>query len=194
MSSPRPRPRGVSGRPRSGFTLPEVLVVFAVVSLIFAVLYQFFGGVFSTRKQSVVRLTGASLLRQDARLALEKLLDRLEEGIEISGPAPGSQGPILEFRDLLNHRIRLACSGPDLVTQTSVGGAWQTELTGASVTTEDGQVYAPVRPVRIPGVLKVNFRVMSPNFVVIELTLNDGGRAVTIVAPARLRNPGLIEN
>lgn len=182
------------GAARSAFTLPEVLIVSAIVTVVLAVLYQFLGTVFSTRKQSVVRLTGASLLRQDARIALEKLLDRLEEGIEIRSPEPGKEGPALEFRDLLNHPIRLALEGRDLVTMTRAAAGWQVETAGATVTTDDGQVYAPVRPVKIPSVPKVNFRVMSPNFVVIELTLDDGGRTVTIVAPARLRNPGLIEN
>lgn len=181
-------------RARRGFTLPEILIVCAVVSLVLVVLYQFLHSVFSSKKQSVVRLTGASLLRQDARLALEKLLDRVEEGIEITAPVPGGEGPALEFRDLLNHPTQLALSGKDLVTFQRAGGGWQLETAGATVATEGGQVYAPVRPVKIPQVLKVNFRVMSPSFVLIELTLEDGGRTVTIVAPARLRNPGLIVN
>lgn len=181
-------------RGRGAFTVAEIVIVCAVVSLIFFVLYQFLHSVFSSRRQSVVRMTGASLLRQDARLALEKLLDRLEEGIEITAPAPGAEGPALQFRDLLNHPTRLALNAGDLVTQVPSGAGWRSETAGATVATEDGQVYAPVRPVKIPQVAKVNFRVMSPNFVVIELTIDDGGRTVTIVAPARLRNPGLIEN
>lgn len=181
-------------RRRCAWTLVELLVALGVLSLVAVALYQFLSTIFSGRRTSAVRMTGASLLRQDARLAIEKLLHRLEEGVEISSPPPGGQAPALEFRDLLNHPVRLALTpSAELVTWSRAGGGWQPEVVPAAVPTEDGESYSPVRPVRIPAVVKVSFRAISPSLTIIELTLQDAGRTITVVATARLRNPGMVE-
>jgi prepilin-type N-terminal cleavage/methylation domain-containing protein len=179
---------------RAAFTFIEVLVASAVFLIIIAVLYGFLSRMFSTTKPSVTRMTSASFIRQDVRLAFQKLMDRLEEGIEILAPAPNASATELEFKDLLNHHTVLALTAQnELATFRVRNGAREPETTPESIPTAGGSSVAPLRPIRVPNAKKVLFHVQSPTLVTIVLTVSDANQTGNLVATARLRNSRLIE-
>lgn len=181
-------------RRRSGVTVVETLVALAVVSLTLVVLYTFLSRVFAKDRPSVTNMTGASFVRQDVRLAFQKLMDRLEEGIEVLSPAPGKVGASLEFKDVLNHAVALELNAKnELITARVRAGAHQEETAPESVTTANGTAVAQGRPVKVPGVKKVLFQVLSPTLVTIVLTVADADRTGNLVATARLRNSRLAD-
>ena len=179
---------------RCGVTVAETLVALAIVGLVITVLYSFLSRVFATNKPSVTRMTGASFVRQDVRLAFQKLMDRLEEGIEILSPAPGRAGASLEFKDVLNHSVALELNArAELVSARVKGGAHVEETAPDEVKTARGDTVREGRPVKVPGVKKVVFQVLSPTLVTIILTVTDADQTGHLVATARLRNSRLAD-
>ena len=180
-------------RKRDAVTLTEALVAFAIVTVVMMVLYGFLSRVFSTAKPSVTNQTGLSFVRQDVRLAFQKLMDRLEERIEITAPAPGKAAATLEFKDVLNHSTALALNGADLVSLKLKGTTREVEITAGTLTTSTGQTVPEGRPVKVPGVKTALFQVLSPTLVTIILTVVDANQTGHLVATARLRNSRLAD-
>lgn len=179
---------------RRGITVVEALVAAAIMSIVLLVLYTFLSQVFSTTKPSVTRMTGASFVRQDVRLAFQKLMDRLEEGIEVLSPAPGKAAATLDFKDVLNHSTSLGLTpAGDLVTFRLKDGARTAETAPESVPTATGSTVRAARPIKVPGVKSVLFQVLSPTLVTIVLTVADANQTGHLVATARLRNSRLAD-
>lgn len=171
---------------RRGLSLVEALVSVAVCLAIISALYAFLSRVFGER--GAAQATTASFLRQDARLAFESLMARLEEGIEVLSPGPNDSAAELEFKDVLNHHTVLAVSGGALVSSRVQGGARTVESQPKTVTAPGGAPVVVAMPVRVPGVRAVRFTALSPTLVSIVLTVVDGDRSGSLVATARLRN------
>lgn len=188
---------GMSARTRrsiAAFTVVEVLVAFSIFSLIVVTVFSFLSRVFNPDRPSAVRMTGASVIRQEGRLAFQKLMWRLEEGIEVVEPAPGRSAPDLVFQDLLNHRIRIALDERgDLVTYRLTARGAELESTPATIQCDSGEAYAPTRPVRIQACKKALFQVLSPTLVTIFLTMVEGNQSQTLVATVRLKNSRLAD-
>lgn len=180
---------------RSGFTAVEVVVASGLSLLVLVVLYAFLARVFSSEGPSVSRMTAASFVRQDVRLAFEKLMGRLEESIEVLAPAPGDTATELEFKDLLNHHTVLSLKEGGHLVSSRVQGANRTEeLDGKTVPGSSGAGIMVTRPVRVPGVRSIRFTALSPTMVSIVMTVVDGNQSGTLVATARLRNFRAVEN
>ena len=181
-------------RRRHAFTLIELSVAVGIAFLVIALLYAFLSRVFSNDAPSVTRMTGASFIRQDARLAFEKLMGRLEEGIEVLSPSPGDTAAELEFKDVMNHHTALALDAQgQLITYRVDGGTRTAETASTDVATPGGTV-SVARPVKVPGVKQVHFTSLSPTLVSIVLTVADGNQTGSLVATARLRNYRLVED
>lgn len=180
---------------RRAFSIVEVLVAMGILALVLGVLYAFLSRIFSTDKPSAARMTSASFIRQDVRLAFQKLMDRVEAGIEVTSPLPGATGTELTFKDVLNHEIVLALNPKGQLVTYRVQGASRTEETAPeTIRTASGVDYPVARPVKVPGARKACFTVLSPTLVSIALTLADGNQTGSLVATARLRNYRLIED
>lgn len=179
---------------RRGTTVVESLVAFAILTIVLLVLYTFLSKVFSTARPSVTGMTSASFVRQDVRLAFQKLMDRLEEGIEVLAPAPGKAAATLDFKDVLNHSTSLGLTpAGDLVTFNLRTGARTPEAGPETVPTATGSLVREARPVKVPGVKGVLFQVLSPTLVTIVLTVADANQTGHLVATARLRNSRLAD-
>jgi hypothetical protein len=174
----------------------EALIAAGLFVVMWLVLWQLWSRTMGQGAGSATRLTGASFLRQDVRLALEKLLDRLEQGIEILEPAPGRTGAELVFKDILNHTVRLAIDDRQRLVSRRERSEERIDESrnGASRLTAAGRPFAPTNPVDVPRCRRVAFRVLSPSQVAMEVTVADQELEVTVLASARLRNAGLVED
>lgn len=182
-------------RSRRGWTLVEIMVASALLSLVIGAVYGLISLTMSNEEASVGRRTATSYLRQDARIGLEKLLERLESSIEILVPEPGQVADSLEFRDLLNHDTKLTIEpGTDqLVSFSRENNQWTREDPVTKLTTRGGEAFdSPVKAIKIPRCKKVVFKVFSPTLVSIELTVEDSGRQGTLVTMVHLRNSRLV--
>ena len=72
-------------------------------------------------------------------------------------------------------------------------GVRQEETAPQSLTTSTGAAVRESRPVKVPGVRKVLFQVLSPTLVTIVLTVADANQTGHLVATARLRNSRLAD-
>lgn len=182
-------------RSRRGWTLVEILVASGLLSMVITAVYALISLTAGDKESSVSRRTTTSFLRQDARIGLEKLLERLESSIEILVPEPGQAADSLDFRDLLNHDTRLGIEPgtDDLVSFEKEGGNWKREDPVTKLTTRGGENFdSPVKAIRIPHCKKVVFKVFSPTLVSVELTVEDSGRQGTLVTMVHLRNSRLV--
>lgn len=184
---------------RRAFTLVEIIVAMAVlcilVGCVFALTHLFFSG--GPRGESGVsgQIT-ASFVRQDIRMALQKLVDRLQEGVELTVPGPGETGRILEFQDVLNNSIRVArdaASGSLLSWRLARGGTRPPEPEDVTYLPLAGrEPYAVTRPVLIRDVESVVFTAVSHDLVVIDLTIREGSRRASLLTQVRLRNQEMV--
>jgi hypothetical protein len=181
-------------RGRRAVTLVEALVAAALVLLIFAAMHQLIGFLLGGGRTSVVRLSGVSLLRQDVRVALQKLIDRIESGVGIESPVPGASGDRLVFRDLVNRRVALSVTEGKLISTSLDARDPVPEDGPVALVTASGRTFHPAHPVRIPQCERAEFQVASPTQVTATLALVDQGRTVVLVTRLRLRNAGLVED
>lgn len=181
-------------RSRRGVTVVEVVIAAVLFCLVAILVFQLLSAFVSDRRTSAARLTGASFLRQDLRLALQKLLERIEQGIEVIEPPPGASASELVFQDVLNERVRLRVDPRGtLVSLAEAGpGVEREETTARTITTAGGDRFAPALPVRVPHCKRAAFTALGPTLVGIELTLVDAGQSVTLFTTARLANGALL--
>lgn len=138
-------------------------------------------------KMSVVGGASRALVQQQTRVALRKLFHRLEEGIQVLEPVPGTSAPAIVFRDLLNRTIRLRHDALQnaLVAERQEGAAWVPE----SAADADA---ALVIPIRVSFCDRVVFTALSPTDVAVGFTTSDREVAESCMSVLHLRNARLV--
>jgi hypothetical protein len=161
-----------------------------------AVIYGLIVLIFGSQEQNkgVVGQTGVSFVRQDLRLAVQKLVARLEEGIEVLSPEPGHTARELVFKDVLNNRVRLSRD-----ERSGALRSWTIDRSGNA--TPELAVTLPLpgkdpflvtQPIEVPDCESVVFTGLSQALVTVGLTLKDGANKATLLTQVRLRNGELV--
>lgn len=185
---------------KRAFTLVEIIVVVALIPLVILMVWRLMSMITGSGTTSVGTLSRRSLLAQTSVLAIEKLYNRLQEGIEILEPRPGESGDELVFHDILNHKVTLKMHPTrenTLVSFCEANGTDDPE-TGAGcpsheVTPEgdEGNPFYPAPPIRIDNVKSVKFTPQSPVCVRVSIVLADGRVETPLVVMMELKNRGL---
>jgi prepilin-type N-terminal cleavage/methylation domain-containing protein len=184
VSAPRARP---------GFTIVEIMIGAAILSLLAGIAYQAFHLVFSAdSRHGVTAMTRKSFMQKDAKAGLRRLTYRLREAIQILDPAPGRSGPSLTFRDISNEKVRLRLDGAAsrLYSERERNGSWAAETDPVTVATPAGRVAASW-PVAMLSCSSIQFTVLSPECVSIRAGLMIDGQLGSYMTIVQLRNAGI---
>jgi len=189
------------------------MVALVVFSLVMTVAWQLLTMVTGTGRGSIDSVGKRALLTQASVLAVERLYNRVQEGIEVLCPLPGRTADTLVFRDVLNHtivleRVDVNARGVGQLVSYHHGqpDGWRgdpdrdrgcavretDELAFASAPAATEQLFYPAYPVNIRGVKSVEFTALSPTCVRICLTLAEGDAALPIETTMELKNTALV--
>ena len=186
-SIPSSRSEGGSHRPVTGFTIVEALISIALFSVLCVVLWGILGQ-FVGRSSRLSVTTGAarSMVQQQSRQTIRKLFYRLQEGIEILQPLPGHSSSSIEFKDLLNRKVRLRHDAQDqvVVTEREQGGIYVPERDLADNSTM-------VQLIEIRDCTEVVFTTLTPTTVFVSFTTRDNDIGDSFLSIVHLKNSGL---
>lgn len=188
---------------RHGTTLVEILIAASLLSLILGMAWRLMSIVNSTGGTSLENLYQRTMLNQDVVTGMEKLYNRLQEGIEILEPRPGKVSTKLVFRDLLNHTVTLKIVSNDrnrpgiLVSTCADSGTPEEKGRGCPAHEKSennvvGNQFFPVPPVRIENVKSVTFTSLSATCININLILSLSNAEVPMAVTIKMKNSGLV--
>lgn len=115
---------------RTGLTSIETLIALALFSLLIIAVWNVFGALFAREGPiSLFAGTSRSVVLQQSRNAVRKLFCRIQEGVQIEAPPPGTTARELVFRDIKNRRVRVRHLADQrrLVTERLVNGVYVRE-------------------------------------------------------------------
>lgn len=153
---------------RHGFSLAEALVAIALVSfLIGAVVWLFGFGAGAT-----ARLTPQLGLQQTSRKAIVRLLEQLQQGMEVITPRPGATQPYALFRDQVA-RVKWLYQVP------TPDGRY--ELWVYTDGTRENERL-------LTGIKRLTFSSRTEAALQVNLVLSDGTQEYAMLTTIRLRN------
>ena len=167
--------KSANRRQQGGFSLTEVLVALAVVGLVIGVVVWLLG--FGT--SSTGRLSSQLGLHQASRKVLVRLLEELQEGIEVITPPPGATLSFSVIRDKVS-LIRWFYLRP----QTGKPGSYELWRY-----VHDGSLPDAKRQELLLGnIRRLTFTSQSEGSLLINLVLADDGQQYGFLTTVRLRN------
>ena len=178
---------------RRGVTLVEVLVGMVVMLLALALAYGVSHQLFGTRSRfNLASMMGRSAIQKDAKVGLRRLIYRIRESIQILEPLPGRGGDTLVVRDITNKKLRIRrdAAAQRLVSEVSAGAGWTVETTSVDIAVEGASLPASF-PVYMPNCNSVNFTVLAPDCVVVQLSVSADDQIGAFMTTIKLRNSRL---
>lgn len=179
---------------RRGFTLVEMMVALALVSILLGAVYGISHLMFSSKSRSnLTGMTKRSFVQKDAKSGLRRLTYRLREAIQILSPEGGKSAPELVFRDLTNSeiRLRLIADQKRVISERKVGAAWVAETDPDYVNTTTGGRMVASWPVVIQNCTDVRFTAIAPDCVTVQASLEWEGQVGPLMTVVKLRNAQL---
>lgn len=141
-----------------GFTLPEILVAFALFGLVLVGA----GAVYSLFSRQLPGLSQEVSLHHSLRIADALLVNRIARGAEIISPDPVKTSEELVFRDVDNEWIKVKLHQGCLRSFRENGAP------------EIESFKKGIRPINLRDVELAEFTVMSPASVMIRIKFNKG--------------------
>lgn len=178
---------------RRGFTLVELLVAIALVTVLLGAVYGIAHLLFANKSRSNVSgLTRRSFVQKDAKSGLRRLTYRLREAIQILSPEGGRSASELVFRDLTNTEVRLRHIPAEkrVVSERKDGGGWLLEVAPDVVPTSTGSMVASW-PVVIQNCTDVRFTAIAPDCVTIQASIEWEGQVGPLLTVVKLRNASM---
>ena len=166
---------------RIGLTLIELIVAMSIFSFVAAGMFralQVFAG------KTSENLSNRLVLQMEARRAFLTMFQRIQQGIEIVLPSPGSTMPYLVFRDFLNN-VRIVYLKKDEKVSKQEGEDMYTALEGIK---ETGSKKAEKPVVLMRYVKSLNFTAHHYGGVLVSCTLKSGKGQFSLVNYVRLKN------
>lgn len=102
---------------RRGFTLIEMLVYMAILSVLLVVLSQFFGSILNTRRES----ESFSSVEQDGKYILQRVMYDINRATSITSPAGGAQGSTLQILTAPSTNYYIRQTNNNIEVQTNSG-------------------------------------------------------------------------
>jgi len=175
----------------------------SLLGLVITLSYKIYAALQAPGGASIERISTRSFMNQASVVALEKLYNRVQEGIEILDPKPGVSASYLTFRDVLNHTvtIKLRSNGDnkpgtllsycETSASPETGGGCPSKGKSETGDATEEITFYPAPPIKIEDVKSITFTPLSALCVQIRMILTMGSVEVPLDVSMELKNSGL---